>query len=278
MPTTQQQPTTSSSSTDKQNDTLPEISTLERLPNLAFYAVVLKLASKAEYVSGGGHGDILGVKNLDSNVEFVFSGVFQIAWNDFFFTPDAHFDPANLYNGHFSDIKLTCCLTQVKNDDFSFATKHYSTVIDNIRAFEKLAGVPNGANVISTIYEELGKPQIKIIHSLFEKKKEELDDDDDDDDERKEEGSTDNSTNTLENITPQFAMETWPVMERCRSELEDLLLTHDICPLEAYEEDSSRIPPQRHEARLKGTIVKVYLAFCHHNIKRQKKHIFQAVV
>lgn len=63
-------------------------------------------------------------------------------------------------------------------------------------------------------------------------------------------------------------METWPVTKRCCSELEDLLPTHDICPLEAYEEDATLIPPQRYEARLKGAIVEVYLAFCHHNIKR----------
>ncbi|KIM54864.1 hypothetical protein SCLCIDRAFT_30757 [Scleroderma citrinum Foug A] len=98
---------------------------------------------------------ILGVKNSELNIKFMFSGVFQIAWNDFFFTPDVHFDPVNLYHGHFSDAKLTCCLTQVKSDDFYFATEHYLTIIDNIRAFEKLAGIPNGADIISTIYEEL---------------------------------------------------------------------------------------------------------------------------
>jgi len=73
-------------------------------------------------------------------------------------------------------------------------------------------------------------------------------------------------------------METWPVAERCHSELAELLPTHDICPLEAFEEDGTRIPPHKYEAKLKGAIVEVYLAFCHHNIKQQKKHIFQAVL
>jgi len=77
-------------------------------------------------------GDILVVKSAESQLEFTFSGVFQIARNDFFFTPDAHFDPVNLFHGRFSDVKLTCRLTQVKNEDFSFATDHYSTIIDNI--------------------------------------------------------------------------------------------------------------------------------------------------
>ncbi|OJA09925.1 hypothetical protein AZE42_04890 [Rhizopogon vesiculosus] len=61
-----------------------------------FYAATSKLASRAEYFAGG-QKNILVVKGKDTDEEFIIWSVFQISQNDFYFTPDANFDPVNVF-------------------------------------------------------------------------------------------------------------------------------------------------------------------------------------
>ncbi|KIJ09216.1 hypothetical protein PAXINDRAFT_17684 [Paxillus involutus ATCC 200175] len=217
------------------------------------------------------HGNIIITKGSETEDEFILRGVFQISRNDFYFNPDANFNPANVFHGCFADVKLSCRLTVPHGEDFCYTINDYATTIENICALQKLAHKPEAEEYVSIIQEALGKPQIKLCHTLFEKKQESA--------EEEQNSSTEaSSTGTaVENLGPEFSMETWPVAERCQLQLQELLPTHDICPLPAYEEDRSPIPPRQYESKLRGTLVEVHMSFCYHHIKKSKKHIFNAI-
>jgi hypothetical protein len=76
----------------------------------------------------------------------------------------------------------------------------------------------------------------------------------------------------------EFNITTWPVAERCKGHLEDLVSTHDICPLPAYDENHVLIPPLQYESKLKGALVEVHMAFCHHRINKSKRDIFNCIL
>jgi hypothetical protein len=82
----------------------------------------------------------------------------------------------------------------------------------------------------------------------------------------------------VENLGPEFSIETWPVADRCKGSLEDLVSSHDIQPLPAYDEKYVLIPPFQYESKLKGGLVEVHMAFYHHHIKRTKRDVFNAVL
>ncbi|KIK77994.1 hypothetical protein PAXRUDRAFT_834770 [Paxillus rubicundulus Ve08.2h10] len=108
-----------------------------------------------------------------------------------------------------------------------------------------------------------------LCHTLFEKKQESA--------EEEQNSSTEASSTAVENLGPEFSMETWPVAKWCQSQLQGLLPTHDICPLPAYEEDGSLIQPRQYESKLRGALVEVHMSFCYHHIKILKKHVFNAI-
>ena len=83
-------------------------------------------------------GDVLIPKHTTGSDELTLRGVFQISRSDFYFTPDGKFDPANVFNGRFADVKLSCLLSATRHRDFSFSSDDFPTVIDNLRGFEKL--------------------------------------------------------------------------------------------------------------------------------------------
>jgi hypothetical protein len=47
----------------------------------------------------------------DTHSEYILRGVFKIARNDFYFTPDGGYDPDNPFHTKFKDVKLNCRLT-----------------------------------------------------------------------------------------------------------------------------------------------------------------------
>jgi hypothetical protein len=73
-------------------------------------------------------------------------------------------------------------------------------------------------------------------------------------------------------------MANWPVAERCKPQFEDLMQTHTINPLPAYDLDRKLIPPAQYESKLCGAVVEVHFAFFHHHIRSSKRHIFNAVL
>lgn len=133
-----------------------------------YYAAMPKLAHRAEFFAGGRDGNMLVVKGRDDNQEFIIHGVFQISRNDFYFTPDANFDPANVFHGRLADVKLNCRLTAGRNQNFKFSSDDFSAVLDNLRAFEKLVPSKKDYETFSVIYDSLGQRSIKLTHNLFD--------------------------------------------------------------------------------------------------------------
>ncbi|KAG1820128.1 hypothetical protein EV424DRAFT_1539545 [Suillus variegatus] len=235
-----------------------------------FYAASPRLIRHVEYFIGGQDGNILiskGGPGLQAK-EFIIRGVFEISRNDFGFTPDANFNPSNVFHGRFSDVKLSCQLTAGRHDMFRFSSEDFPDVIDNIGDFEGLIPRERDYERLSAVHVSLGQRSIKLIHGLFEaKNKDQCDTTSDEDD--------DCSTN---NLSSDFDIATWPVADRCKRHLQDLASTHKICPLPAYDGNHGLIPPLEYESKLKGALVEVHMAFCHRRIKNAKRDVFHAIL
>jgi hypothetical protein len=163
-------PDSSSSSTITYTSTHATSVVLDKLQNSpgGFYAAMPKLAYHAEFFAGGHDGNILVVKGRDDDQGFITQGVFQISRNDFYFMPDANFDPANIFNGCLADVKLNCRLTGGHNENFKFSSDDFPTVLDNFHAFERLVPSKKDYETFSVIYDSLGHRSIKLTHNLFE--------------------------------------------------------------------------------------------------------------
>ncbi|KAG2087595.1 hypothetical protein BD769DRAFT_1680709 [Suillus cothurnatus] len=233
-----------------------------------FYAASPRLIRHVEYFIGGRDGNILVSKGGLQAKEFIIRGVFEISRNDFNFTPDANFNPSNVFHGRFSDVKLSCQLIAGRNDRFRFSSEDFPDVLDNIAHFEGLIPRERDYEKLSAVSVSLGQRSIRLIHGLFEAKNE------DQYDTASDEGD-DCSTNSL---SSDFDISTWPVANRCRGRLEDLTSTHNVCPLPAYDTDHGLIPPLEYESKLKGALVEVHMAFCHHRIKNAKRDVFNAIL
>ncbi|KAG2138762.1 hypothetical protein BD769DRAFT_1384533 [Suillus cothurnatus] len=271
-------PDSSSSSTITYTSTHANSVVLDKLQNSpgGFYAAMPKLAYRAEFFAGGRDGNILVVKGRDDDQEFITRGVFQISRNDFYFTPDANFDPANIFHGRLADVKLNCRLTGGRNENFKFSSDDFPAVLDNFRAFERLVPSKKDYETFSVIYDSLGHRSIKLTHNLFEVKTKDNVNEPDATTSSIIPSDDADSDNSL--LGPEFNMATWPVAERCKGHLEDLISTHDIQPLPAYDENHNLIPPHLYESKLKGALVEVHMAFCHHRIAKSKRDVFNAIL
>jgi hypothetical protein len=133
-----------------------------------FYAATLNLVSQAEYFQGWREGDVLIPKNTAGDKELTLHVVFQISCSNFYFTPDANFDPANtMFNGKFVDAKLSCHLVPTRHKDFHFSSNDFPAIYDNLRAFEKLIQQDHESETLSAIHTAAGIDSIKLVHHLF---------------------------------------------------------------------------------------------------------------
>ncbi|KAG1732556.1 hypothetical protein EDB19DRAFT_1831263 [Suillus lakei] len=269
-------PPTSSSSTSTPISAASVV--LDKLQNSpgGFYAATPKLAYHAEYFPGGQDGNILIAKGQDNDQEFIVCGIFQISQNDFYFTPDANFDPANVFHGCLSDVKLSCRLTAGHKDLFKFASEDFPAILNNLHAFEKLVPSKRDYETLSIIHDSLGHRTIKLTHSLFKAKT--TDNENQRDPNASDNDGNDSTTTVDSGLGSEFNIATWPVAEQCKGHLEDLVSTHDICPLPAYNENHILIPPLQYESKLKGAHVEVHMAFCHHHINKSKHDIFNSIL
>ncbi|KAG2336696.1 hypothetical protein BDR05DRAFT_1005627 [Suillus weaverae] len=251
MPTTSHKLSSSTRSSPK-----TPASVLNKLQTSAggFYAAMPRLVYRTEYFAGGRDGNILITKGQDNDEEFIMCGVFQISRNDFHFTPDANYDPANIFHGRLADLKLNCQLTAGRNKAFKFSSEDFSAVLDNLSAFEKSVPRPRYYETHSVIRDTIGHRSIKLTHRLFQAK------DKADDDTSSSDSNGDGNSST------------------CTGHLQDIISTHNICPLPAYDEDHILIPPLQYEEKLKGALVEAHFAFCHHCMKNSKRDIFEAIV
>jgi len=133
-----------------------------------FYATSPRLIRHVEYFIGGWDGNILVSKGGLQAKEFIIRGVFEISRNDFNFTPDANFNPSNVFHGRFSDVKLSCRLIAGRNDRFRFSSEDFPDVLDNIAHFEGLIPRERDYEKLSAVSVSLGQRSIRLIHGLFE--------------------------------------------------------------------------------------------------------------
>ena len=116
----------------------------------------------------GQSSDVLVIRH-GGDEEFILQGVFQIACNEFFFTLDRSFNPLNMLNSHFQDVKLSCCLTCPAPKTFPFTVMDFSKCIDNLCNLEKVIKIKKKDQIMSTLTGSiLGSMQIKLSHVLFE--------------------------------------------------------------------------------------------------------------
>lgn len=146
-------------------------SILQKLQNSpgGYYAATPKLIRHVEYFIGGRDGNILVSKGGGLRpTEFIIRGVFEISRNDFNFTPDANFNPSNVFHGRFADVKLSCQLTAGRDNAFRFSSEDFPDFIDNLAHFEGL--IPRAAEYekLSVVHNSLGQRSVKLTHSLFE--------------------------------------------------------------------------------------------------------------
>ncbi|KAG1819468.1 uncharacterized protein BJ212DRAFT_1478704 [Suillus subaureus] len=238
-----------------------------------FYAETPRLAYCAEYFTGGRDGNILITKGLDYDEEFIIHGVFKISRNNFFFTPDGNFNPANVFHGHLADLELSCQLTAGHSKAFKFLSKDFPAVVNNLSAFKNLVPKERYYETVSVIQDTIGCGRsIKLSHHLFEANDEAQGGTSDEDDN----GST--AVTHPDSLSSEFDIGTWPVANRCKGHLQDVTSKHNICPLPAYDQNHVLIPPLQYEVKLKGVLVEVHMAFYHHCMKKSRCDIFEAVL
>ncbi|KAG2082310.1 hypothetical protein BD769DRAFT_1683300 [Suillus cothurnatus] len=132
-----------------------------------FYAATPRLAYRTEYFSGGRDGNILITKGLNYDEEFIIRSVFQISRDDFHFTPDGDFNPANVFHGRLADLKLSCQLTAGRSKAFEFSLEDFPSILSNLSAFEKLVPRERLYETLSVIQGTVGRRSIKLTHRLF---------------------------------------------------------------------------------------------------------------
>ncbi|KAG1744105.1 uncharacterized protein EDB91DRAFT_1080908 [Suillus paluster] len=217
-----------------------------------FYAAMPRLICHVKYFIGGQDGNILISKGGRLQpTEFIIRSMFEISHNDFNFTLDVNFNPSNIFHEDFPDVLNNLA--------------HFEGSILRARGYEKL----------SVIHNSLGQRLIKLMHSLFEvvvnKEHPERDT-------ASEVDADDNYSTDSDGLSSDFNITTWPVADQCKGHWQGLTSTHIICPLPAYDLDHNLILLSEYESKLKGALVEVYMAFCHHQVKSTKCDIFSAVL
>jgi hypothetical protein len=135
---------------------------------LGIYGATHNLQNRAEYFLGGwDSGDMLVLKKSADLTELVIRGVFDVSRSEFYFTPDANFDPANSFNSKLEDVKLSCRLTASRHADFKFASDDFPTIVDNLRKIEKLIQRQPDSQSLSVVDSICGTETIRLSHSLF---------------------------------------------------------------------------------------------------------------
>ncbi|KAG9318982.1 hypothetical protein JVU11DRAFT_1098 [Chiua virens] len=248
------------------------------LPSLsAQYVGTPGIAQRVEFCASNLLDMLIRKGSGAAATKFNLHGVFQIARNDFYFSPDANFDPDNAFGTPFKDVKLSCRLAAPPSPNkFQFACNDFNACITNLQAIERLIKVGKNDEVMSIIAQHLGLQQFKLSHALFEPKPDNYEDGSGEGNESQVPDG-DVASDDVTELGHDFAMASWPVSECCKPHLESLLNTHDICPIPAFNLTGHLIPPLRYESMVKGATVEAHFTMGHINIKRQKRHVFVTI-
>ena len=115
-------------------------------------------------------GDILIPKEPHPDIsEFILTGVFEVDGRNFFMTSDGKWVAGNAIKTQLHQVKPSCLLVPVRrNEDFSFSSNDFPSVIGNIHAIESFANPRKSKEDASIVVNEIGgSPAIKIVHHLF---------------------------------------------------------------------------------------------------------------
>ncbi|KAG0694912.1 P-loop containing nucleoside triphosphate hydrolase protein [Suillus ampliporus] len=198
-------------------------SVLQKLKNYpeGFYATMPRLIRHVEYFIGGQDGNILINKGGELQpTECIIRGVFEISRNDFNFTPDANFNPSNIFHGRFADIKLSCHLTAGCNNAFQFLIRRF----------------PRQSSTILLISRDLFRRSIKLTHDLFEVV---VNKEHPEQDTASEVDGDDNYSTNSDGLSSDFDITTWPI-----NHLEDLWRENANATLEDLEKPGVNDEPQ----------------------------------
>ena len=135
--------------------------------HLGIHGANPNLHNRVEYFLGGWDRDSLVAKTDADATEFIIRGVFMISRSEFYFTPDANFDPANSFNSKLEDVKLTCRLTPSRDPDFKFSAQDFPIIVENLRKFENLIKKNSDSQSFSVIDSISGMQTIRLSHPLF---------------------------------------------------------------------------------------------------------------
>ena len=136
-----------------------------------YYAANENLASQCEFIFNKDiKGEMLVPKDPDKkNSEFILTGILEIDAKNFFMTSDGKWNSNNALGTRLDQVKPSCHLLPVQRDDeFSFSTNDYSTILTNIRSIENLANPRKSRDTHSAIIENPGQTStIRLTHHLF---------------------------------------------------------------------------------------------------------------
>ena len=150
-----------------QHSTEPEeLTNIHQLQNEGIhYAADDYVRSQCEFVFKKDiKGEILAPKDKDAKFsEFILTGVFEIDPRSFFMTSDGKWNCNNPLNTRFEQVKPTCHLLPVmRNEDFSFSTNDFPTILSNLRAMKDPR---KSRDTYSVILSDTNA--IKLTHRLF---------------------------------------------------------------------------------------------------------------
>ncbi|KAJ7126691.1 hypothetical protein C8R44DRAFT_667399, partial [Mycena epipterygia] len=172
--------------------------------------------------------------------------------------PDGFWKGPTTYTPTFADFKMSCRLAVPELSPFS---DDFTRVMQNVQWL--MASIETKGNEKQGVFDPKETPftTIKLRHVLFEKIKD-------------NEGKNASIPvlkmlpNAIAGSDPDdFNIEDWPVQtEAARKGLSEMLTTHHVIPLPAYDHKGKLIQPTEYRAKLMGAIVRATVTLKHWNI------------
>ncbi|KAJ3546842.1 hypothetical protein NM688_g5469 [Phlebia brevispora] len=177
----------------------------------------------------------------------LFSVIAQISSNKFFMQADANYTGGGRFSTRFADTKLTALIEPAESlalaDDFKMVMSNLDTLVKSkrTRGFQTVKGI------FDTVH---GQRKFRIKHTLFTPRSE-VDED-------------------TESLRPaQFTIARWPINPKhpvAVEEHRELIHTHIVNFLPAFDHNGILIEPTQYESQLSGAIVSLHFTISHWTI------------
>ncbi|KAJ3555224.1 hypothetical protein NM688_g2695 [Phlebia brevispora] len=177
----------------------------------------------------------------------LFSVIAQISNDKFFMQADANYTGGGRFSTHFADTKLTALVEPAESpaltEDFKMVMSNLDTLVKSkrTRSFQTIKGI------FDTVH---GQRKFRIKHTLFTPRSE-VDED-------------------TESLRPaQYTIARWPINPRhplAVEEHQELIHTHIVNFLPAFDHNGVLIEPTQYERQLSGAIVSLHFTISHWTI------------